>query len=382
MSLDTGYARAMRVLLALWLWLLPSLAVAGPLRVYFFDVGQGDAALIVAPSGKTVLIDAGPPEAADALQARLESLLSAPLDLVILTHAHLDHLGGMARAVGVKGAQKVMLPSFEHPSPSYAALQAYLKAQGVTMTLPEAGVGMDLGGATLEVLGPAVPYLARTRSDAGANSLVLRLTVGTHHLLFMGDAEPETEAQLLERGVELSSDVLKAAHHGARESSTAAFLKAVHPRYAVVSVGAGNELGMPARAAVDRLAETGAQVFRTDLDGEVQLQIEADQLQVRSLRDRPSPMSPPIAAPERPTPVEALVPDRRSTDRPADKVRVLPESEHPVPAGSFVASSKAKLFHTPDCPSAARIKPANRVVFKTRAEAIASGREPARDCSP
>src|SRR5688572_19927733 len=98
-------------------------AAAGkPLTVYFFDVGQGDAALIVSPTGKTVLIDGGPPEAGEQLAHRLRQLVRAPLDLIILTHPHLDHLGSLKDAIQAVGARRFMDPGFDHPSVAYRNL--------------------------------------------------------------------------------------------------------------------------------------------------------------------------------------------------------------------------------------------------------------------
>lgn len=403
--------RRLHLLLVLALLLAPALARAGELRVYFFDVGQGDAALILSPAGRSVLLDAGPPEAAARLRARLEQLLSGPLDLAILTHAHADHLGGMQEALGVRGARLFMDSGFEHPSPSYEALLGYVQAHRIEMVNASAGRAIDLGGgASLQLLAPTKPFLAGTASDANANSVVARLAFGKVSVLFMGDAEPETEAALLKAGLVLQSDVLKVSHHGARTSSTAAFLQAVHPSTAVISCGAGNPFGMPSRLASDRLEAAGAHVLRTDLDGEIRLISDGKTLQLHASGEPAATVA--MAMPsEVPAPPEhAAKRDRRGKrvegatpiDRLADEARPASSAgaergshkdrERAPPTakvvsmthagGKYVASQKSQVFHFADCPWAKRIKPENLTGFDTREEALASGRHPAGCCNP
>jgi competence protein ComEC len=345
--------RSTRVLVLLLAVLLGPAAWAGELRVYFFDVGQGDSALIVSPSGKTVLIDAGPPEARARLEARLTELLHAPLDLAILTHPHLDHLGGMVAALSVKGALAFMDSGFEHPSPQYAALLEYLQAHQIRVLNAISGRTIDLGGgASLTLLGPPKPFFHGTRSDPNANSVVARLTYGTEHFLFSGDAEEETEQMLLREG-NLQSDVLKVPHHGSRHSSTEPFLAAVKPKIAVISVGAGNDYGHPTRAALDRLEAVGAKVYRTDLDGEVRIACDGTHLRVESNKASEGAAR-------------------------AQKAEAAPVSV----ATAYIGSRSSHVFHRAGCTGADRIKPQNRVVFTSRAAAISAGRKPAKDCNP
>ncbi|HZI07004.1 MAG TPA: ComEC/Rec2 family competence protein, partial [Archangium sp.] len=251
-----------------------------PLTVYFFDVGQGDAALIVSPTGKTVLIDGGPPEADEALVPRLRQLVQGPIDLVVLTHPHLDHLGGLVKILQAVGARRFMDPGFDHPSESYRKLLDVVGQKvGQVMTptpnpsSPETLLTVGLGeGVTLTLLWPRTPrdaFLANTRSDVNANSIVAKLTYGKTAFLFTGDAEPETESFLLTRPIDFTSTVLKVAHHGGKHSSTAPFLAAVKPQAAVISCGTGNDYGHPTPEALQRLGDVGARVFRTDLQGEV-----------------------------------------------------------------------------------------------------------------
>jgi beta-lactamase superfamily II metal-dependent hydrolase len=258
---------------------------AGSLRLDFFDVGQGDAALVTSPSGKTVLIDGGPREAAVSLAAAVRARTSKPLDLVILTHRHADHLGGLATVIGQQGALQFMDAAFPHPSPAYTALLQALAARHIPVREATRGRKVDLGGgATLLLLSPPEPAITGSRSDVNANSVVIRVTFGATAVLFTGDAEAATEKWLMSSGADLRARVLKVAHHGGRYSSSARFLDAVAPEVAVVSAGAGNEYGHPAPATLARLARLQVHVYRTDVDGSVTVQSDGQRIEIHTAR--------------------------------------------------------------------------------------------------
>ncbi|MCP3144056.1 ComEC/Rec2 family competence protein [Pyxidicoccus xibeiensis] len=388
-------------------------AASRPLTVYFFDVGQGDAALVVSPTGKTVLIDGGPPEARERLARRLRELVKEPLDLVILTHPHLDHLGGLTEAVRAVGAKRFMDPGFDHPSDAYRDLLDFVGgAVGQVMTpepnpkSPETLLTIGLGeGVSLSVLWPRVPqepFLDDTRSDPNSNSIVAKLTYGKTAILFTGDAEPDTEAALLQKRIDFTSTVLKVAHHGGRHSSTAAFLAAVKPKAAVISCGVGNDYGHPTPEALERLKATGARVFRTDQDGEVVAVSDGTSVSLRAGNGGAALVAPggvkpgPVAlGPILPSPSRA----RRSRDRepePAPRggtgaVTVKrPDPAPPTtPRGSaavgaevsrFIGLKGSKVFHREDCGALKRSK-SERTVYTSR-DAAARERRPAEDCHP
>ena len=370
----TGYhsrmLRSLRFVALLAVALFAPAAWAGELKLYFLDVGQGDSELIVSPTGKTVLIDAGPPEAGPKLRARLERLLGAPLDLVILTHPHLDHLGGMEQALEVRGAKVFMDSGFNHPSPQYESLLHYLAAHDIKVLNATQGRNIDLGGgAMLSLLGPPQPFLTNTRSDPNANSIVARLAFGKRHFLFVGDAEEPTEQMLLKQG-DLRSDVLKVAHHGSRHSSTPPFLEAVKPSIAVIEVGTGNDYGHPTEEALSRLTGIGAKIYRTDLDGEVRVTCDGEHLSVSTdhTPDASSMMTPGTKSPDG-------THHRRARSEPLPVKQV-------AAAEGYVASRRGKVFHRAGCPGGERIKAGNKISFPTRDAAVSSGLEPAKDCNP
>jgi competence protein ComEC len=381
-----------------------------PLTVYFFDVGQGDAALIVSPSGKTVLIDGGPPEAGEILTRRLKQLVPAPLDLVILTHPHLDHLGSMKDAIQAVGARRFMDPGFDHPSASYKSLLDLVnKKVGQVVTpepnpqAPETFITVGLGeGALLTIYWPRhphQPFLKNTRSDANSNSIVTRLTYGQTAFFFTGDSEPDTEEALLRHRTDFTSTVLKVAHHGGKHSSTQAFLAAVRPKAAVISCGAGNEYGHPTPEALERLTAVGARVFRTDQSGEIKavsdgvkvtLQAEKGDTSQQvfpgevpaATRGTPPPPASASATPP-PAPASATPPPAptRATPPPAPPRGETVTASLKPSSPAFVSLKGSEVFHRADCATLKRAKTKDRKVYTSRA-AAARERRPAEDCKP
>jgi competence protein ComEC len=287
LSASRSLRRFLRCLfLALLGWSATARA-AGTLRVDFIDVGQGDAALVTSPTGKTVLIDGGPARGAPALTAFLATHVHGPLDLILLSHRHEDHLGGLPTVVRSLGVRVFLDAPVAHAGPDYEALMRELDARGVPARLATSGRRIDLGGgAVITLLGPPDPPIVGSRSDVNANSVVARLTFGGVAILFSGDAESPTERWLLGSGAELRADVLKVAHHGSRYASGMKLLRAVRPRIAVISAGAGNEYGHPAPATVERLERAGATVYRTDLDGDVTVETDGASIHLRTSHPR------------------------------------------------------------------------------------------------
>lgn len=255
------------------------------LRVDFIDVGQGDAALITSPTGKTVLIDGGPSESRAALLSFLKTRVSAPLDLIVLTHRHADHLSGLRAVIETTGARAFMDAPTPNPGKERERLMEALERADVPVRNATPGRTVDLGGgAILTLLTPPAPPIERTRDPINANGVVARLDYGSSSFLFTADAESSTERWLLERRANVRAQVLKVAHHGSQHASGARFLAEVKPAVAVISVGANNEYHHPAPSTLARLEATGARILRTDLHGSVTIETDGRALSISAAR--------------------------------------------------------------------------------------------------
>ena len=248
----------------------------GRLHVTVLDIGQGDAILIEAPDGSTALVDAGVDP--DLTLRRIGQFLpfhDRHLDVVVLSHPHQDHLGGLEEvlrryAVGafVDGGRPA------ETVPHRRVLEAVRREPGARLVEAEAGETILVGPVSLEVLYPTAEDAAMPplEDDVNNTSIVIRLRYGRFTMLLTGDAEAPVESLLLERGVLGPVDVLKVGHHGSESSSTPAFLAALHPAVAVISDGEDNDYGHPHASTLDHLAEIpGLRLFRTDRDGSIEV---------------------------------------------------------------------------------------------------------------
>lgn len=245
-------------------------SASGTLEVYFFDVGQGDSELIRLPGGENILIDAGTSSTEDELVGELRSLGAETLDLVVATHPHADHIGGMAAVIDAFDVRQVVMPRVsESDTPTtktYENLLQSIADKGLTITPAEPGDELlSSGGAVLTVLAPN----GKDYGDLNNYSVVLRLTYGEDSFLFTGDAEEESEEEMLSLDWPLTATVLKFGHHGSETSTSPAFLDAVSPQYAVISCGVDNDYGHPDAVTLEKLEAAGAEVFRTDLQGTI-----------------------------------------------------------------------------------------------------------------
>ena len=249
----------------------------GRLHLTVLDVGQGDAILIEAPNGQTVLVDAGPDP--DLTLRRIGQQLpfhERRIDVVVLTHPHQDHLGGLEEVLR-RYEVGIFVDGGRQPEtdPHRRLLQAVTGEPGAQLLLAEAGQRIPIGGgAVLEVLYPSPGDVVAPLPEGDVNnaSVVVLLRYGSFEALLTGDAEAPVEALLVARGALEPVDVLKVGHHGSDSSSTPALLRATRPEVAVISLGADNDYGHPHRSTLEHLAAIpGLRVYRTDRDGSVEI---------------------------------------------------------------------------------------------------------------
>jgi len=273
-------------------WAAVSLAVAvgalglamahrsdGTTRITVLDVGQGDSILVEGGRGARMLIDGGPDP--DRLLIELDRHLppwDRRIDILVLTHPHEDHVAGLPILLERYRIGRIYETGMRGPGPGYAAFARDLAGRAAPPHATLAtGARIALDDLRFRVLWPDPGRVPREPPDAGRGindvSIVLLGEVAGRRILLTGDVEDDVDPLLASRGLP-PIDVLKVAHHGSATASTPAFLDAVRPKVAIVSAGAGNPYGHPARSTIDRLRGTGARVLRTDTDGTVQVAID------------------------------------------------------------------------------------------------------------
>jgi len=243
----------------------------GVLTVHFLDVGQGDAAVLHTPAGHWVLIDGGPRTPVGDAGRRvvvpfLRRLGARALALVVATHGHDDHLGGLPAAIEALPPAVVLEPGEPVGRPSYLEFLADVERAGATWHPARTGDRVELDGVTFQVLSPDSAWAAQ-QEDANEESVVLLVTYGATRLLFMGDAGVPVEARLVGRVGRV--DLLKVGHHGSTTATSDAWLDELAPAQAVISVGARNTYGHPAPAVLARLARHHVKTLRTDQLGTI-----------------------------------------------------------------------------------------------------------------
>ncbi len=269
---------------ALLVWLAVLALPDGRLHVAFLDVGQGDAILITLPDGRQILLDGGP--SVTELNWRLGQEMpfwDRTLEVVINTHPDSDHLGGLVSLLDRYRVEQVLVTDIEGTGELYQEWETELAEAQLAPTTGQAGMQLALGdGITATILNPGRTMAGM--DEPNNRSIVLRLQCGQISFLLPGDIEQPVERKLVQTKVPLAATVLKSPHHGSNTSSSDTFLEAVNPQIVVISVGKDNGFGHPAPEVLERYAERGLTILRTDERGTIEFSTDGEKLWVETRR--------------------------------------------------------------------------------------------------
>jgi competence protein ComEC len=281
-KIPTGFILFTLLILAALVWIAAINTHDSRLHIFFFDVGQGEAIFIETPSGQNVLIDGGPVDGGILpLLGKRFSFWEGDIDLLILTHPHEDHVGGLIAVLRKYEVGQVLESSIEHDSRTYEEWLRLIEEEGAKRTAAQAGQQIELGdGLRLEVLHAGDIGFDDDSSIIDNSAVVLRLVYGDFSVLLTSDIFTEAEQSLLDSRFCLDSTVLKIAHHGSDTSTCPEFLAEVDPQVAVISVGADNTFGHPSPDVLERLST--CRLYRTDQCGTIELITDGHKLWVKT----------------------------------------------------------------------------------------------------
>lgn len=322
----------------------PALCQNAKLTVSVIDVGQGDSILVQFPSGQDMLVDAGDREHGRAVVDYLRSLKISCIDILVATHPHEDHIGGMADVLSAFKIGRVWDSGYNHGSKQQQQFLLTIKEKGIRFGTPRAGFSECVGNARIDVLAPS-HLLSGTDSDANNNSLVLRVLYGKISLLLTGDMEGAERSTIPSFP---RSTLLKVAHHGSGNGTDAAFLHAVSPEVAVISAAAQNRYGHPHPETLAALKSIGARTLTTATSGTVVITTDGGTITVNTTKSGP-----------------ALIDASGNAS-----------AGH----GQYIGNLRSHIFHCPSCSTLPAEK--NRVYFDSRSRAVSAGYRPCRRCSP
>lgn len=331
-------------------------------NIHFIDVGQADAALIEC-DGHYMLIDGGNKADSNVIYSVLKNAGVSKLDIVVGTHAHEDHIGGLPGAYNYCSADLTLCPVKSYDSDAFEDFVKYANQEGGGITVPSVGNTYSLGSAIVKILG------VNGGSDANDTSIVLRIDYGETSFLFTGDAERDAEQAILNSGEDLSATVLKVGHHGSDTSTSYLFLREIMPQYAVISVGDGNSYGHPTEDVLSRLRDAEVTTFRTDMQGDIICTSDGSTVSFAVERNANAD-----------TLADAGAGSLQITDSPVID-SVITDSEDQ--GTDYVGNMNTKKFHYDWCSSVDRMKESNKYYYTgTREEMIAQGYEPCKNCNP
>ena len=317
--------------------------VDAPLEVHFIDVGQA-LSVLVECDGQFMLYDGGNVDDGSLVVSYLQSQGVEQLEYVFCSHAHEDHVGGLAAVMAKFPAGHAYSPVTEGSTKCFNDFVKYTQQQGLQLEVPSVGTVWPLGSATVTLLGPVTQY-----SETNNTSLVLRIDYGSTSFLLTGDMENTAETDLVNSGANLKADVLQVGHHGSSTSTGYLFLNAVLPEMGVISCGAGNKYGHPHEETLSILRDAKVDVYRTDLQGTITIGSDGQNYTVAT--------------------------EHFATDAELNPTDPAASS---TAQQAYIGNVNSKKFHLPSCANLPAEK--NQILFSSYDEAVAAGYSPCSSC--
>ena len=318
------------------------------LTVHFIDVGEGDCTLLESDD-EFVLIDAGERDYGEEVLRYIEDRGADELKYVIATHPHSDHVGGLRTVIDGMDTENFITVSCESDTYTWEKLLRAVDRNNINKIEAEVAQTYSFGEASITLMGP----VSRDYESFNDLSVVTKVTCGDISFLVMGDAERESEYDIVDAGADLSADVIRCGHHGSSDASSDKLLRAVDPAFAIASCGEGNEYGHPHRETVQKFKTMGCPFFRTDEAGTIVAYTDG-----KSLR------------------FEAEDQDLSSYTYTSG------EEKHTAEKLQYVGNKNSLYFHYSDCDGAMNMKEKNKVFFDSRDDAVAQGYTPCPGCMP
>ncbi|WP_115642426.1 ComEC/Rec2 family competence protein [Clostridium putrefaciens] len=246
------------------------------LKVHYIDVGQGDS-ILVQYKDKNMLIDAGPKSSSDKLINYLKGVGVKNINILIATHPHEDHIGGMVAVLNTFPVEKFYAPKKTNTTKVFENMVSKLKEKDLKINVAKSGVVLDFAE---DITATLIAPNSADYENINNYSASLKLTYGKNSFLFMGDAEKVSEKEILQKNLDISSDVIKLGHHGSSTSSSKDFLDKVNPKYAIVSCAKGNDYGHPHKEIIKDMEKRNITVYRTDLQENIVISSDGKNIKV------------------------------------------------------------------------------------------------------